>query len=114
MATKGKTAAPKKSVVKKVTKKSSTKIKNCFGTKENPKELSVYVGKYRPGTGYGEFYKGKTKWHTGAVVLARKQSKVGDKVILKDKTKIVKTGTIVHTGGLTVNGKKAKTVKWDD
>ena len=78
------------------------------------KSLSVYIGKFRNEFGYAEFYKGKTKTNLHAKVLAMKQCKPGDRVILKDGTRVVKTGRIQLTGGYNLfSGKRAKTVIWD-
>ena len=76
--------------------------------------LSVYVGKYRNQYCYAEFYKGKATWHLGARVLATKQSKVGDKVLLKKGTQVVKTGKIILTDNRSLKtGKRMKAVQWD-
>lgn len=81
----------------------------------NGKEMSVYVGKFRPKTfGYAEFYTGKSKSHIGARNLVVKSSKIGDRVIIKDGLKVVKTGRIGSTGYPNMKtGKVAKTVFWD-
>ena len=76
--------------------------------------LSVYVGKYKRDYGYGEFYRGKTTWHLGAKALAIRQSKVGDKVILKNGTRVVKTGKVVMTNQRSLkDGSRLKSVEWD-
>lgn len=75
------------------------------------KELAVYVGKYRPKYGYAEFYKGKANTFLKIRRLACKQCKVGDRVILKDGTKVVLTGRIYEAD--TKYPKLLKRIKWD-
>lgn len=78
------------------------------------KELSVYLGKFRNQYGYAESYKGKSKTHLHARNLVIKQSKNGDRVILKDGTKVVKTGRIkVSNDRSFITGNRIKFIEWD-
>lgn len=79
------------------------------------KELSVYIGKFRNQYGYAEFYKGKSKTHLHARNLVIKQSKDGDRVILKDGTKVVKTGRVKTSKDRNfITGNRIKFIQWDN
>lgn len=79
------------------------------------KELSVYIGKLRNQYGYAEFYKGKAKTHLHARNLVIKQSKDGDRVILKDGTKVVKTGRVKTSKDRNfITGNRIKFIQWDN
>ena len=75
----------------------------------NNNKYSVYVGKFRKEFGYAEFFKGRTGWFLGAKVLAKKQCKVGDRVIVKENNRVVKTGRVVFDR----KHKSNKDVVWD-
>lgn len=71
------------------------------------RSLSVYVEKHRDGIGSGQFYRGKANNLQTATSLAYWQSRVGDKVLLKNGSRVVKTGKIV------LNSNNLKKVQWD-
>lgn len=84
--------------------------KTVFGDKK----LAVYVGKFRHQYGYAEFYKGKANTFLRTRRLACKQCKVGDRVILKDGTKVILTGRIIEErDSMFKSAKPVKRIKWD-